>query len=260
MSPNESATEEHAILEGVVSVSAALHAQNRTIHAIYIRQDRQDMAVARLETLAHAAGISVQRVDDGVIGQYARGRTHGGVVAMAGPRRYLRTTNLGTGTPCPFIVMLDGLEDPFNFGHAVRALYAAGADGLVVRARNWLHADGILLKASAGATDLMPTAVTESPVAAAHTLRRKGLTIACAVRDRNAIPMHQAHLSGPLFLIIGGEKRGVSRATRDVADYLVQIPYDRTFGPSLGLAAAATALAFEVMRQRRSVIPTVQGQ
>jgi 23S rRNA (guanosine2251-2'-O)-methyltransferase len=85
------------------------------------------------------------------------GQSHGGVVAEVGPRRFLPLADLLPSTNVPFIVMLDGIEDPFNFGQAIRALYAAGADGLVVRPRNWLSAAGIVARASAGTAELMPT-------------------------------------------------------------------------------------------------------
>ena len=90
--------------------------------------------------------------------------------------------------------MLDGIEDPFNFGAAVRALYAAGCDGLVVRPRNWMSAAGIVARSSAGATELMPTAVAETAADAADLFPERGLTVACATKDR-AVSIYQADLT-----------------------------------------------------------------
>lgn len=75
--------------------------------------------------------------------------------------------------------------------------------------------------------------------------------MACATQGPGAVPMYNADLAGPLCLVLGGEKRGVSRALLGQADVLVQIPYGRAFARSPGLTAAAAALAFEVSRQRR---------
>jgi 23S rRNA (guanosine2251-2'-O)-methyltransferase len=240
---------DRAVLEGLISVQAALHSGSREIHAIYIQRDRRQRSIARLEQRARSAGILVRRVDDDAIAAQASGRSHGGIIALVGPRRFLGLEDLIAGTDLPFVVMLDGIEDPFNFGAAVRALYAAGADGLVVRPRNWMSAAGIVARASAGATERLPTAVAETALAAASIFRECGLAVGCAMK-RRAVSIYEADLAIPLFLVIGGEKRGVTRSFVDRADLRLRIPYQRRFPQSLGTASAVAILAFEVMRQR----------
>ena len=66
-----------------------------------------------------------------------------------------------------------------------------------------------------------------------------------------------ADLSGPLFLLVGGERRGITREFLRRADLVLEIPYRRRFSLSLGTVAAVSVLAFEVMRQRRSAVPPV---
>lgn len=242
---------ELAVLEGFISVRAALKAGSRPIQAIYLRHDRRDRGIAWLERAATAAGIPVQRVTADEIDARAGGSTHGGVIALAGPRRFVALSELGADSPAPFVAMIDGVEDPFNFGQAVRALYAAGCDGLVLRPRNWLSAAGVVARASAGASEWMPTAIAETVGAAAEHFRARGLRVAVADEER-AIPLYDADLSGPLFLVIGGEKRGITRSFRDGADLRLAIPYGSAFDQSLGTAAATAVIAFEVLRQRRS--------
>jgi len=153
---------ELAVLEGFISVRAALKAGSRPIQAIYLRHDRRDRGIAWLERTAAAAGIPVQRVAADEIDARAGGSTHGGVIALAGPRRFVALSELGADSPAPFVAMIDGVEDPFNFGQAVRALYAAGCDGLALRPRNWLSATGVVARASAGASEWMPTSIAET--------------------------------------------------------------------------------------------------
>jgi 23S rRNA (guanosine2251-2'-O)-methyltransferase len=150
----------------------------------------------------------------------------------------------------PLLVALDGIEDPFNFGQAVRALYAAGVDGLVVR-RSWESALATVTRASAGATELMPTAHAASIDDAAASARNAGLRVACAVADADATELHDADLTGGLLLVIGGERRGVTRSFVSRADALVRIGYGRARAPDLGAAAAAAIIGFEALRQRR---------
>lgn len=244
-------TGERAILEGLVSVLAALRARSRPIEAIAIRRDKwRDREMLALQRAARAAGVPVEAVGADVLDAHASGRSHGGVLAFAGPRTYVGLAELAEGRDRPFIAMLDGIEDPFNFGYAVRALYAAGADGLVMRPRDWLSAAGVVARASAGASELLPIAVAATALDAAAILRERGLTIACTARE-GAVSLYAARLTVPLFLVIGGERRGITRSFLDRADLLLEIPYGREFAQSLGSAAAATVLAFEIMRQRR---------
>jgi tRNA G18 (ribose-2'-O)-methylase SpoU/alpha-N-acetylglucosamine transferase len=246
----DSTSTDYAFLEGHISIQAALEAGSRDVHTIYLRRGRLGQTVARLEGLAQAAGVPIERVDDDTVSAYAGGRTHGGVVARVGPRRFVPLEALLPSHGQPFIVMLDGVEDPFNFGAALRALYAAGLDGLVVRPRNWMSAASIVARTSAGASELIPTALVESAHEAAAFFRAQGLTIGCTASQKRALSIYEADLSVPLFLVIGGEKRGITRSFIDQADLLLRIPYGRDFKRSLGTAAAAAVLAFEIMRQR----------
>lgn len=243
---------ELAVLEGFVSVRAALKARSRPIHAIMVRRDKWDRGIAWLEHAARDAGIPVERAEAAAIDAIAQGATHGGVIARVGMRQFVPLGDLGADAGVPFVAMLDGVEDPFNFGQAVRALYAAGAHGLVVRPRNWLSAAGTVARASAGASEWMPTAVAETALDAAAHFRARGLTIACTAQQ-GAVSIYEADLSGPLFLVIGGERRGITRSFLDQADLLLEIPYGQAFDQSLGTTGATAVLAFEIMRQRTRV-------
>jgi 23S rRNA (guanosine2251-2'-O)-methyltransferase len=242
---------DEAVLEGVIAVRAALHGRSRDVHRILIRRDRADRPTLQLEERARAAGIPVERVDEAAIAPLATGTTHGGVVAIAGQRRFVALEDLARGEPAPFLVLLDGIEDPFNFGAALRAFYAAGAHGAVLAPRNWMSAAGTVARASAGASELMPLAVADPRVAVDSTAAR-GLATVCAAAERNADELFDADLTGPVLLVLGGERRGISRALLARADRVVRIPYGRDFRASLGTASAAAVLAFEVMRQRRA--------
>ncbi|MFN8379471.1 MAG: RNA methyltransferase [Anaerolineae bacterium] len=242
---------EQAMLEGAVSVEASLWSRSRPIEAVYLRRDRHEADDARIERLAKQSGVSVYRVDAAEIDERAQGKTHGGVLAYVGPRRFVGFDELLSGQGAPFVAMLDGVEDPYNFGQAVRALFAAGATGLVVRPRNWMSAAAVVARASAGASERLPTAVAETAQDAADKFRARGLLIAVTDVTR-AVDIYETDLTAPLFLLVGGEKRGVTRAFADAADVRLRIPYGREFRLSLGTAGAAAVLAFEVMRQRRA--------
>jgi 23S rRNA (guanosine2251-2'-O)-methyltransferase len=243
---------EPLFLEGLVSIRAALESGSREILSISVRQDLIDSEFARLEMRAAKSGIPIERVSEEAINLLVGGSTHGGIVAKVGPRIFASRDDLLTKAPNPFIVMLDGIEDPFNFGHAVRALYAAGADGLVVRPRNWTSSAAIVARASAGASERMPMAIAESANEAAEYFRAKGLKILCTGQEKS-VPLYDADLCQPMFILIGGEKRGITRSFADQADMVIEIPYARKWNQSLGAVSAAAVLGFEVARQRNLI-------
>jgi 23S rRNA (guanosine2251-2'-O)-methyltransferase len=241
---------DHAILEGQLSIRAALKAQSREIHRIYVDKTARFDVMAALGRLAREAGVPFERADGEFITSHASGKTHGGVIAFAGERKFVQLEDLLKGTDRPFVVMLDGFEDPFNFGQAVRSLYAAGADGIVVRPRNWTSAAAVVARSSAGASELMPMAIAETALDAASFFRERGLTVACTAKT-NAVSIYHADLTIPLFLVIGGEKRGITRSFTSQADLLLSVPYGRWLESSLAAGHAAAVISFEVMRQRK---------
>jgi 23S rRNA (guanosine2251-2'-O)-methyltransferase len=182
-----------------------------------------------------------------MIDELASGLCHGGIIAEVGERYVVPLVELAVASA--YVVRLDVIEDPYNFAAALRSLYAAGATGLVIRPRSWTTATAVVARASAGASELLPTAEADDPALATAELARTGLRSVIAAERRDAISLYEADLVGPLFLLIGGERRGVMRAAIDAAETIVRIPYARSDAPSLGTAAAAAVIGFEVMSQ-----------
>lgn len=238
------------VVEGHVSIEATLEGGERPVHRIWATRPG-DRRLGRLRALARERAVVIEPVTAESIKELASGRTHGGVVALVGARRERSVgTLLAEVGERSLVVMLDGIEDPFNFGQAVRALYAAGVDGLVVR-RSWETAVGTVTRASAGASELLPTARTDSVEEAALACKRLGMRIACAVAADDAVELGQSDLSGGLFMLIGGERRGVTRSFVEQADLRVRIGYGRERAPELGAAISAAIIGFEALRQRR---------
>lgn len=240
------------VLEGRVSIEAALSGRVRSVDEI-LAVNPGDRRLAYLRRAAAERDVPIRRVSPSDLRQLVTGTTHGGVVALAGERSYLSMSQLlAQAGPVPLVMMLDGIEDPYNFGQAIRAVYAAGVGGLVVRARSWEPAAGIVARASAGASELMPTAAVASVDEAAAECRIAGLTVACATTRNDATFPDDVNLAVPMLLLIGGERRGITRSFADSADLLVRIRYGRRGAHALGAATSAALLAFEAVRQRRS--------
>jgi 23S rRNA (guanosine2251-2'-O)-methyltransferase len=239
------------VVEGHLSVEAVLEAGVRPVHRVWAIRPG-DRRLGRLRALARERGVLIDGVESDRIEALASGRSHGGVIGLVGARRQRSVDDIIAEVgERPFLALLDGIEDPFNFGQAVRALYAAGVDGLVAR-RSWETALSVVTRASAGASELMATAHADSIEAATEAARGAGLRVACAVADADAIEIHDADLTGGMLMVIGGERRGVTRSFLAEADALVRIGYGRAGAPDLGAAAAAAIIGFEALRQRRA--------
>lgn len=103
-------------------------------------------------------------------------------------------------------------------------------------------------------------AITDTPEAAATFYRDKGLTVIATADRDEAESTYDADLTGPIFLLVGGEKRGVKRSVLNEADRIVRVPYARPFDHALGTVAAVSVLAFEVARQRAAAQPPRQAK
>ena len=237
-------------LEGWVSVLAALEAGRRPITAVYLQRDKDLREGGRIQAAAAKRGVEIKMASADEIDTLAQGKSHGGVLALAGERQYQTLDELITGQKDAFIVMLDGVEDPFNYGQAIRALYAAGAHGLVVPERNWDTALSVVTRASAGASEYMPTARVADVKEAIAFFKAHGFRIAATAKERNSKSIYSVDLHGPLFMLIGGERRGLNAAALALCDVLLSIPYGRDFKAELDVTSSTAILAFAVMQQR----------
>lgn len=238
-------------LEGLISVQSALNSPYRDVEAIFLRQGvgkRHKWRFEKLKKTAVSQNIPVQYQNVTFFEEHSSGSSHGGVLAQVGDRRFLSLDDLLDGEKRPFIVMMDGVEDPFNFGQAIRSLYTAGVTGMVVRPRNWTTATAIVSRASAGASELMPMAIAETADDAADHFQRHSLIVACTDKDR-AVDLYDVDLTQSMFVLIGGEKRGITRSFLNRSQLRFKIPYKRPFQFALGTTASASILAFERLRQ-----------
>ena len=244
------------IIEGMTSVSALINAinagiNNRTIKSVLVSKSSNSKKRREMSFLKHNSvnlGFSVNVVPDEDICNIAQGASHGGIIALCSERLFSSVSshllpNNG------IYALLDGIEDPYNYAYTVRSLYAAGFNGIVLPPRNWTSADNIVIKSSAGTSELIDTFV-EDPILAVNAFRNAGYKIISA-GIRNSISLYSADLKAPLLLIIGGEKRGISRSLLDLSDFVVRIDYGRPFMGSLTTASSAAIMAFEIMKQNK---------
>ena len=236
------------ILEGDVSVKAALLGGKRTVQKVMLDEKRRDRNAAFILRVCEQNGIDVVRCSRSDVDAAASGRTHGGMIAEVCARNYDRTEDC-LSPDVPFVVLLEGVEDPYNLGYVMRTLYSAGCTGLILKQRSWEHAEPVIVKSSAGASEYLTTVSSEDPVKDIRWLKEQGLFCYAAMR-KDASVYYDGDYRIPMILMIGGEMRGLSSAVLELSDRNVYIPYMNDFRNALNAASACSALAFEVVRQR----------
>lgn len=249
--------EKSNLFEGMVSVRALLcayeseHNDRRILEILYDKDKVKRNPKERmfLQKRGETLGFAVKDVSKEVIDSLAIGQSHGGVLARC-TERTIADLTLDKIKQGGFYVMIEGIEDPYNFGYALRSLYAAGVDGVILPARNWMTAAGVVCRSSAGASEEMTLLRANSAEEAADLFRDAGYKLVCADLP-NSVSVYDSDLTLPLFLVIGGEKRGISKPVLDKADAIVRIDYGRNFPAALSAASAAAILGFEVYRQNR---------
>lgn len=147
----------------------------------------------------------------------------------------------------PFVILLDGLEDPHNLGAIMRTAECAGAHGVIIPKRRSVSITETVAKTSAGAVEYMPCARVTNMARTIEQLQEAGLWIAACDMDGDTLT--EADLKGPIGIVIGSEGFGVSRLVREKCDFIVSIPM-RGRITSLNASNAASILMYEIVRQR----------
>ena len=246
------------VFEGMISVRALVDGMKegggrKIVKILYAEERRARMnkeylyLTHRAEELGFELVLSPMEELKGL----AVGNSHGGVLALCTGKalpKVMREDLPEKG----FFMMTEGIEDPYTFGYALRSIYAAGADGFILTGKERTGADGIVCRASAGASERMKIFSGE-PEEAADLFKSAGYTVVASDTE-NARPVYDVDLSRPLLLIVGGEKRGITSALLKKCDATVRLDYGRPFDAALSAASAASILAFEVFRQNREKI------
>ncbi len=245
------------LLEGKISLSALLDARvqghnDRPILRVLFAREKlkskeREFRYFSKKAAEHGYEVEIRPLCE--LDAMAIGNTHGGILAVCGDRTFpILTREVLQSKPRGFFVLLDGVEDPYNFGYALRSLYAAGVDGILLTERNWMGAAGVVCRASAGASErfcmyLCPDDLTD-------LFHACGYRVLCA-DIQNSVSVYDADLSLPLLLVVGGEKRGIGASLLAQADAVVRLEYGRPFAAALSTASAATLLAYEIYRVNR---------
>ena len=231
---------------GRIPVLECLKARRRRPSRLFVLLSAKGMD----EVLAAAKGVPVEHVDRQTLDRMARDGNHQGVVLETGPAPVLDLEDLLEGdlSADAFVVILDSVEDPHNFGAIARSAAACGAAGLIFAKDRSAPLSPTAMKSAAGAMDWLNLVRVTNLARAIEALQKAGFWVAALDADADRT-IWDADLSGRIALVVGNEGEGIRRLVREKCDFAVSIPL---VGAITSLNASVSAgIALAECRRRR---------
>jgi len=212
--------------------------------------------------LAEQQGVPVKTCSPEELDKMSKGGTHAGLIALASNRPLTKPEELLTlvkkSKVSPFLLLLEGVEDEQNLGFILRTAGAIGVDAVLLKKHIWNFDQLAVSRASAGVYEWMPLVKVERESDILPELKKSGLKVFGAM-PRVRRTMYDIDFTGPVVMALGGEKRGLSGALRELCSGFFTIPMplnpDKHANPkevpSLSLSHSTAIVLAEVMRQRR---------
>ncbi|MEE3202126.1 MAG: 23S rRNA (guanosine(2251)-2'-O)-methyltransferase RlmB [Acidobacteriota bacterium] len=230
---------------GVNAVTEALHAGRVKALAV---SNKRHAGLAEVFRLAELHRIPVTQLDEKELERVTDGQRHQGVVASLAPQVLSTISDLVQSSDLPLIVVLDGIEDPHNFGAIARVAEAVGAAGLVVQTRRAAPVSAAAVRASAGALAHLRLSSVVNLSRALDELKSAGIwTVGLDLGSDRSI--YDIDFRQPTAIVVGSEGRGLRRLVRERCDWKATLPMRGRVG-SLNASVAAGAALFEAVRQR----------
>ena len=238
-------------IEGRNAVMEAFRS-GKTVDKLYLQDGCHDGSINSIVREAKKQDTMVQYVKKERLDQLSETKNHQGVIAYCAACEYAEVSDILENAKkkgeAPFIVLLDGIEDPHNLGAIIRTANQAGAHGVIIPKRRAVGLTATVARTSAGAVNYTPVAKVTNLVTVMEDLKKEGMWSVCA--DMDGEEMYSLNLKGPIGLVIGNEGEGVSRLVKEHCDMVASIPMKGDID-SLNASVAMGVLAYEIVRQRR---------
>lgn len=238
-------------VEGRNSVLELLDS-GKDINKIYIEKGEKQGSIHKIIAKAKEKGVILVEMDKTKLRQMAQTENYQGVIAIVPPFEYCEVEDIleeaKNRNENPFILILDGIEDPHNLGAIIRTAETAGVHGIIIPKRRAASVNSTVNKVSAGAVEYMKVARVNNINETIRFLKDEGVWIIGT--DINASKYYyQEDFKGPIAIVIGSEGFGMNRLVKDNCDLLVKIPMKGKI-TSLNASVSAGITIYEAVKQR----------
>lgn len=239
-------------IEGRNPVMEALRAGHEIVKIYVLKGGEHGGALKEITGIARQRKIPVNSVEANILERMAVTRNHQGIIAIAADWKYASIAdimnNAAASQEPPFILLLDGVEDPQNLGSIIRTAEGAGVHGIIIPERRSAGLTATVSRASAGAIEHIPVVRVSNLTKIIEELKQDGLWFTGADMGGDQL-LHESNLTGPIGIVMGGEGKGISRLVKEHCDQIARLPMWGKVD-SLNVSVATGIVLYEVRRQR----------
>ena len=238
-------------VEGRNSVLELLESE-KDINKIFITKGERHGSINKIIAIAKERNVVIVEKDKRKMDEMAQNENYQGVIAIVPPFEYCEINDIlqhaKQKNEDPFILVLDGIEDPHNLGSIIRTAETAGVHGIIIPKRRAAAVNSTVNKASAGAVEHMKIARVTNISDSIQKLKDAGLWI-CGTDINTDKYYYNQDLTGPLGIVIGNEGSGISEKVRKNCDFTVKIPMKGKV-TSLNASVSTGIIIYESVKQR----------
>lgn len=248
---NEEEREFSDQIEGRNSVLELLES-GKDVNKIFIEKGEKHGSINKIIGIAKDRKIVIVEVDRNKLNQMAESENHQGVIAIVPPFDYCEVDDILAEAKkreeAPFILILDGIEDPHNLGAIIRTAETAGVHGIIIPKRRACSVNSTVYKVASGAVEHMKIARVNNLNDEIKYLKEKDVWIYGTAIEATKY-YYEENLKGAIALVIGNEGEGMSRLVRENCDVLLKIPMKGKI-TSLNASVSAGIVMYEAVKQR----------
>ena len=224
----------------------------RDINKILVANGEKHGSIHKILAIAKERKIIVTEIEKNKLNQIAQTPNNQGVIAIVPPYDYCEVEDIldeaKRKNEKPFILILDGIEDPHNLGSIIRTAETAGDHGIIIPKRRAASVNSTVSKVSAGAVEYMKIARVNNINETIRYLKEQDVWICGTDMDTDTIYTKQDYKM-PIAIVIGSEGFGMSRLVKENCDFLVKIPMKGRI-TSLNASVSAGIIMYEVVKNR----------
>ena len=240
-------------VEGRNSVLELLES-GKDINKIFITKGEKHGSINKIIAMAKERNIIIVEKDKRKMDEMAQNKNYQGVIAIVPPFEYCEIEDIleeaKQKSEDPFVLILDGIEDPHNLGSIIRTAETAGVHGIIIPKRRAAAVNSTVNKVSAGAVEHMKVARVTNISDTIRKLKDAGLWI-CGTDINTDKYYYNQDLTGPLGIVIGNEGAGMNEKVRKNCDFNVKIPMKGKV-TSLNASVSTGIIVYEAVKQRIS--------
>jgi len=235
------------IISGKNSIYEAL-AGKITINKVMILSTQHDDFSKKIIDMCKSRHVRFDFVKKETLDKIAT--HHQGYVADVTEFEYSSLDDILEGKQNHFILILDNIQDPHNFGSIIRVCDCVGVDGIIIPSRHSVLVNETVYKTSGGAISHVKIAKVGNINEVIKALKEQNVWVYCA--EAGGKSLYSNDYKGSVALVMGSEGEGVSRLTRELCDEVISLPM---FGKvnSLNVSTATSAILYEMVRQREKL-------